>query len=52
MINEIHITQMKQRLIEDPAAKLYVVMRKPPEYVQFDQIQYFTNWIEKSFRNG
>ena len=39
MINEIHITQMKQRLIEDPAAKLYVVMRKPPEYVQFDQIQ-------------
>jgi uncharacterized protein YeaO (DUF488 family) len=39
MIKEAHITQMKEKIIEDPTTRFYVVMQKPPEYVRFDQIQ-------------
>ena len=39
MIKEVHITQMKEKLEEDPTARFYVVIRKSPEYILFDQIQ-------------
>jgi uncharacterized protein YeaO (DUF488 family) len=39
MIKEVHITGMKEKLNEDPEAKFYVVMRRPPEYMRFDRIQ-------------
>jgi uncharacterized protein YeaO (DUF488 family) len=39
MIKEVHITQMKKKFIEDPTTRFYVVMKKPPESVRFDQMQ-------------
>ena len=39
MIKEIHISQMKGKLIKDPSAKFYVVMQRLPDYVRLDQVQ-------------
>jgi uncharacterized protein YeaO (DUF488 family) len=39
MITEIDFAHLKEKLVEDPDAKFYLVMRQPPEYVRLAQIQ-------------